>query len=336
MPVAPSDKLTVYSLNVGEGDTTVIRTPGGRVVVIDAVVPDKLVDLLTQIGLEPGEEIEHFVITHPHRDHFGGAASLLAKYQPHSMTLPPFWHKKGWGPKSYQTLINTIEQQAIPVSFLSGYSRVYLDDLVEMTDSGDPNVLVGEAAAGDPIAGGVVPCLEQLGPPNSLIANIAPKTGYGENHLSVMSRLTWGKFSMVIAADAQMENWAAFDREGMLADTCQVLRAAHHGSKNGTQWERLQRLAPGFVIVSSDPDGRYKIPDLCGCSAFKEYERYGNFIALTNSTGSIELSISANGQYTAAMFGDGAKEKIDMSKRTPLTRAVNPTDWAKLLNHRLE
>jgi len=49
---------------------------------------------------------------------------------------------------------------------------------------------------------------------------------------------------MILAGDAQMENWAAFDQEGLLEDPCAVLKSAHHGSSNGTQWERLRRLEP--------------------------------------------------------------------------------------------
>ena len=80
------------------------------------------------------------------------------------------------------------------------------------------------------------------------------------------------QISMIIAGDAQMENWASFDREGLLKDECQVLRAAHHGSQNGTQWERIFRLSPNLVVVSSDPEGKDHLPDLSSTAVFTKFD----------------------------------------------------------------
>jgi hypothetical protein len=44
---------------------------------------------------------------------------------------------------------------------------------------------------------------------------------------------------MVNSGDTQMESWSSFDQERMLEDKCQVPGAAHHGSANGIQWERI-------------------------------------------------------------------------------------------------
>lgn len=325
MPVPESDSLSIFVVNVGEGDAAVIRTPGGGIVVVDTVAPKKVVRLIMDLGLQEGEDIEELIITHPHRDHFGGMSSLLDKFGVRSVTLPPFWHLEGCGPKSYQALVNRIEKMNVPVDFVSGYSRIYLSDLVAETEDGATSV-TDEALH-----------LELLGPPNSLFtsSNIEKKTGYGPNHLSVMAKLVWGEFSMVLAADAQMENWAAFDHEGMLADPCNVLKSSHHGSKNGTQWERLHRLSPGLVIVSSDPDGRHEIPDLIGCAIFRKYVAYKHVVSLTRDTGTIEICVPPSGRYSAFRYADDDKSDIDLSNRIPLTKSDNPTDWGHWLNYRL-
>jgi beta-lactamase superfamily II metal-dependent hydrolase len=81
-----------------------------------------------------------------------------------------------------------------------------------------------------------------------------------------------------------MENWSFFDEELLLESRYQVLRSYHHGSKNGTQWERLERLDPSTVIVSSNPESTHELPDLYGSAVFTEYDSEdGKFAALTDS-----------------------------------------------------
>ncbi|KAF5413239.1 MAG: hypothetical protein C5S38_06930 [Candidatus Methanophagaceae archaeon] len=56
MPFQADGKMRIFVLNVGQGDTSVIITPEGKVIIIDAVFPDKLIDLLSQLGIKPGNE----------------------------------------------------------------------------------------------------------------------------------------------------------------------------------------------------------------------------------------------------------------------------------------
>ena len=91
MVTSPNGALHVYVLNAGQADTTIIVMPAGKVILIDAVRPDKLVHLLTAIGLPANGVIEHLVITHPHSDHYSGANRLAGDYQISQATLSPFW-----------------------------------------------------------------------------------------------------------------------------------------------------------------------------------------------------------------------------------------------------
>ena len=54
-----------------------------------------------------------------------------------------------------------------------------------------------------------------LGPSNGVVKNLDEAKELNPNHLLVMTRLTFGDFVMVFAADAQMENWAHFDKGGI-------------------------------------------------------------------------------------------------------------------------
>ncbi|MHC4519623.1 MAG: ComEC/Rec2 family competence protein [Planctomycetota bacterium] len=312
MPANADGRLHVYVLNVGQADASVVVCPDGEVMVIDAVKPDKLTRLLRDLGLPDGDTIEHLLITHPHSDHYTGAQRLLRDYDVSAVTLAPFWHYAGT--PGYHTIINLVEADDIPVRFVSGYERVY--------------------PQGGAAPGGAAPVyLELLGPPNRIMADLDAAGKLNPNHLSVISRLTWGQFSMVSAGDAQMENWAHFDSEGMLGNPCDVLKAAHHGSCRGTQFERLERLSPRLVLVSSDPSYGHNLPDLIGCATFLK-SNDSRIVALTRDTGTVEISTDVSGRFDARFFGDGRTGHVNRAHPTTLNRANNPTDWAALTSQR--
>lgn len=309
--------LEIYLLNVGQADTSIIRTPAGNLIVIDAVRPKKLKAMLESLG-EPSADgkidISHLIVTHPHNDHYLGVETLLRDFEVQRVTLAPFWYEPG--PPGYHVLINEMLRQSIPVRFLSGYD-------LELPDGGEFPKPEGK------------PVLELLGPSNSALEELFEAKELTPNHLTIISRLTYGKFSMVFAADAQMENWAHFDREGLLENKCNVLRAAHHGSKRGIQWERLERLRPSLIIVSSDPDGQHQLPDAVGSAILLEMTRVsGRKVVLTNTTGTIKIEVPDPDKNTRKYSGYGEGVDENPFEHTPKSK-LPATDWAGLVQKRL-
>jgi competence protein ComEC len=303
--------LAIYLLNVGQADTSVIQTPGGNIIVIDAVSPKKLTDLLSQ--LRPDGEIAQLIITHPHDDHYRGADGLLDKCHVQRATLAPFWQEPG--PTGYHAIINRLSELQVPTRFLSGYERLYPDggNYPEYEDS---------------------LLLELLGPSNNTLDELARSNTLEPNHLSIISRLCYGRFTMVFAADAQMENWQHFDEEGLLEKKCTILRAAHHGSKRGSQWERIERLSPSLVVVSSDPNGEHDLPDLVGSVIFYEFSNQADQDAvLTYTSGTIRIEVSdpETGQRTIIAYGDSPDDLVFSGQPGPLPE----TDWTALVETRL-
>src|SRR5688500_13604541 len=73
--------LDIYWIDVEGGGATLIVTPAGESILVDAGNPGgrdagRVHQLATQVaGLS---RIDHLVVTHLHRDHFGGVAELAA------------------------------------------------------------------------------------------------------------------------------------------------------------------------------------------------------------------------------------------------------------------
>ena len=313
MPINTNGHLWVFCLNVGQADTTIVATPRGKLIIVDAVKPDKTERLLSDLGLVANDHINYLVVSHPHSDHYSAVQRLVNNYRIDHVTLSSLWEFDEDKP-GYNNIINLIEDRGIPVTYLSGYMQYYPDD----TPFRDPETA----------------CLELLGPSNQLVQDLQQARKLNTNHRSVMVRLQWRGFSMVIAADAQMENWAHFDAEQMLDLPCDVLRAAHHGSPRGTQFERIERLAPEYVIVSSDPDHDDHLPDLVGCASFVKYAGKSSHpvVALTHETGTIQLDVNVTGNLIARRYGESIYDNINLGNPQPLVS--NSTDWDALLDSR--
>jgi len=311
MPINSNGKLIIYCLNVGQGDTTIIITPNNKVIIIDAVKARKVIDFLGKIGMDEDQNIDHIIISHPHTDHYRAVAPLINKFGTREITFSSLRRYTKNVP-GYVGIINTAAGLKIPMNFLSGYNQLHPDASPFL----DPKTIR----------------LELLGPSNQFIEDLYNSGTLEINHYSIIARLVWGKFRMVIAGDAQMENWAHFDREKMLEDTCTVLRSAHHGSANGTQFERVNRLNPRVVIVSSDPNGKDHLPDLIGCTTMLRYHKKSSdpIVALTHSTGSIKIEVNHKGSRKVYSSSEKANEKIDPNQFKELKRSTDPTKWKDL------
>ena len=76
-PIAhPDSVLRITFLDVGQADAVLIQAPDGRTALIDAGRGD-IVSLLRRFGVT---EIDLLVATHPHADHIGGMAGVIAAF----------------------------------------------------------------------------------------------------------------------------------------------------------------------------------------------------------------------------------------------------------------
>ncbi len=76
------DNLEIYSLAVGQGDSELVKLPGGAKILIDGGPPNGL--LLTALDkvLAPQDRyLDLMMISHPQLDHFGGLVEALRRYQ---------------------------------------------------------------------------------------------------------------------------------------------------------------------------------------------------------------------------------------------------------------
>jgi competence protein ComEC len=75
-PPPPPNGLRVTFLDVGQGDGTLVEAPGVRLLVDQGPPEARVADQLRRMGVQT---LTALVLTHPQRDHVGGAAEVLRK-----------------------------------------------------------------------------------------------------------------------------------------------------------------------------------------------------------------------------------------------------------------
>lgn len=287
--------LVYFCLSVGDADVQVIVLPLGpdgirRVIVVDAGVTDKVIDLLDtleQVGLisfaNPADAtIALVVATHPHHDHIAGMAQLFQARGEHVAEVwePGFFHTAA----SYQNMLREIGtrtnivytqptsgmhrffgQVAVTVLSPSIHLRNRFDTYgVEINDSSISLRIEHPARA--------LADLASLGGQSNWAANPASATlilGGDAQTLSWSFVATDFPF-LAASGSAQARAIAAAtgNRDLLSAD---VFKVSHHASKHGVNLELVERIHPAITLVSSTASGtKYGFPHTVSQEAIRE------------------------------------------------------------------
>jgi competence protein ComEC len=132
--------LTATFLDVGQGDSAVVRSPGGATLLIDAGPDEDAVATdLARLGVR---RVDLAVATHAHTDHVAGFPAVLARF-PVSLLLEP-----GCPADSpiYERFLDSVENEEVRVEHPRGGDRFTLADVtVEVlgpdacSTAGEPN-----------------------------------------------------------------------------------------------------------------------------------------------------------------------------------------------------
>ena len=109
------DIVSIYFLDVGQGDASIIITPDDRVVLIDSGPNESLIlRYLQDLGIS---HIDLLIATHAHADHISGMDKIIAKYKPKAFIDPGIPHTSA----TYQRMITAVDKYNI--NYYEGTSR---------------------------------------------------------------------------------------------------------------------------------------------------------------------------------------------------------------------
>jgi competence protein ComEC len=228
--IAAGGTLELLFLDVGQGDAILVRSPGGRWLLVDAGPPGGTgfrssgdPRVLAAVRGRGVQRLEAMLLTHPHLDHIGGAAAVLSEL-PVSAVMDPGM------PRGTDAFVDVLEAAQARGS---GWRVARAGDRL-MMDGLEIRVLNALDAERSGTQGGDV---------------------VNENSLVVL--VTFGAFSALLTGDAPVEVEQA---AALAAGPVDVLKVGHHGSRTSTSEELLGRARPGAAVISVGRGNRYGHP----------------------------------------------------------------------------
>ena len=240
-------KLTAVILDVGQGDGIFMRGPEGGTYLVDGGSSD--VKKVGQYRIEPFLKsqgvgvIDYVLISHGDSDHMNGVEELIER-------------------RDIGVRIGTL---ILPVQ------EVWDEALAGIAEKAKKyGVRVGVIEPGQGIKEGnvTITCI-QPGNPGTKVENRESEgqneeEGYEPgNEASMVLAVKFGEFDMLLTGDVEGEGEEQLTKkleEQYRGYTWEVLKAAHHGSKNSSSEEFLRQVKPAYAFISAGRANRYGHP----------------------------------------------------------------------------
>lgn len=107
LPQKEAENLRIHFIDVGEGDSTLLELPGGKVMLVDAGEAEKGENVSEYLKKLKIKKIDYLVGTHPHFDHVGGFETILDDFEVEKIYMPKAVHNT----VSYESLLKKIKSK---------------------------------------------------------------------------------------------------------------------------------------------------------------------------------------------------------------------------------
>jgi len=259
----PTGQLDITMLDVGQGDGIYLRGPKGTTYFIDGGSSDE--SGLGKYCIEPflesqgTGELDYVFITHGDSDHYSGIEEMLGRQDVgvhiRNLVLPSLYKQD----QDLLTLARTAQASGVQVL---------------MINDGD---CLKEGAFS-------ITCLQPSVNDKKLTGNAA----------SMVLEVEYGEFSMLCTGDVEGEGEENLLKKVKGKDY-DVLKVAHHGSKNSTSKQFLELCTPDIALISAGRDNPYGHPHE---ELLKRLEYAGCKIYNTQENGAIMLETDGKLYYS--------------------------------------
>ena len=260
--------LQATVIDVGQGDSIFIRGPSGKNYLVDG--GSSSVSSAGAYRIEPfllsqaAESLDYVFLTHGDTDHVNGILELLEDQELgiriETLVLPP------------EEYADAALLEAAEAAGKSGIRVVSMAAGQQIREPGDGTDLI----------------LTCLGPPeggtqeNDDGGGLSVEPG---NAASLVLEIAYGEFDMLLTGDVEGNGEEYLLRSGRLHGY-DVLKAAHHGSKNSGGEEFLAAVQPSLTIISAGADNRYGHPHK---ETLERLDKAGSEICSTRKGGAVTV-----------------------------------------------
>jgi competence protein ComEC len=258
LPFAPTPQGSVelHMIDVGQGDAIALKTPHAHWILFDAGGSWRGNDagrstVIPYLGRHGGS-LDMFVLSHPHTDHVGGAASVLRVLRPATYVDAGF----PGAAEAYRASLDMARETHVQWRRAHPEDRVTIDGVR----------------------------LEFLAPDSAWTASLVDP-----NLASVITLVQYGDVRILLMGDAERpeEDWLlAHEASELHAD---ILKVGHHGSKTSSSEAFLAAVRPRLALVSVGAGNTYGLPTpaimerlAAGGAQVLRTDRLGTIVARTD------------------------------------------------------
>ena len=271
-------KFKIHFVDVGQGDCTIIELPDDKLMMIDTgpnTSNDKVQKYLKVLGVNKGGIIDYLILTHTDSDHVGNAEMILDNYDIKNIYIPKVY--------SNYEVKNNLDLFDYNVNTSSMW-----EDICFAISQEDSHLFYNEMNL----------VIENPQKDYSLVFNspFDEKLSDSNNYspIIVLKYKTF-KFMFVGDIDASVEQEFLNYYSSVLNNfDMDLLKVAHHGSKNSTTTEFLSAVKPEKAIISCGKDNSYAHPNN---ETINRLTNCGAEILRTDTTSSIVVAANTNNLY---------------------------------------
>lgn len=222
MFLAEDTDLSIHVIDVGQGDSILVKTPNGKTMLIDGGEPTAGRSVVSYLRKNKVKKIDVLIATHPHADHIGGLIDVIDRFQIDNFYIPYKIHTS----KTYESLLDAANNKGLKATPATNDIMINLDEDI---------------------------VLYFLGPLKDY--------GDDLNNWSVVIKLDYKVQSFLFTGDleslGEVDLLTAYNADFLHA---QFLKVAHHGSNTSTSQRFLEAVQPKIAVISSGKDNSYGHP----------------------------------------------------------------------------
>lgn len=215
-----NDSLAVHFIDVGQAKSILVENENGDFTLIDAGSNDSEPALLKYLESCGVDELEYFILTHPHADHIGGADAVLQRYTAKKVLMPYVTTNTS----SFNRLLNELEKATTTEIICPEPGDTYTFGNCEFT---------------------------VLSPRNPSSSDL--------NNASIVTRLVCGNVSVLFTGDAEKKIEKVLLDSDYILDS-DLLDVGHHGSSTSSTKKFVQAVSPSLAVISCAQDNDYNHP----------------------------------------------------------------------------
>lgn len=264
-PTKDTGKLVVRFLysktgtDTKSGDSTIIKTPDGKVMLIDGSAPETAHTIKKYLDALGIKKIDAIVASHPHIDHIGGLAQIVYQYNVERV----YRSNLEYDTSSNNNFLKAVNDKKVETVILKdGMSFNFGDIKVDVYNP-------------------VEEIKYPKGYPNSSTAFI--------NDNSVVLKMTYKESSLLFPGDLYIGGEASLLERHQKDIQADILKMPHHGDETSSSSTFIKAVQPKIAIAMGD--------QLYSLSVYNSYRKNNSKAFITAVDGCVKVMANGTKEY---------------------------------------